>query len=46
MTPSAWIAMAVTMSVITFFTVKFLVMVLRTPPRPEDDEGGAPKPPV
>ena len=44
MTPSAWIAMAVTMSVITFFTVKYFVMVLRTPPRPEDDE--APKPPV
>ncbi len=45
MTTSAWIAMAVTMSVITFFTVQYFVMVLRAPPPREDDEGGAPKPP-
>ena len=33
MTPSAWIMLAITWSVIVFFAGRFLLAVLRTPPR-------------
>lgn len=33
MTASAWAMLAATWAVITFFTLKFFLAVLRTPPR-------------
>lgn len=36
MTTGAWIMLAVTWTVITFFTVRFFLAVLRTPPRDEE----------
>jgi hypothetical protein len=36
MTVSAWIMLAITWSVISFFTVGFFVAVVRTPPREGD----------
>jgi hypothetical protein len=43
MTTSAWLMLAVTWSVIAFFTVRFFLAVLKTPMRPgpdgEDDAG-------
>lgn len=38
MTPAAWIMLVVTWSVITFFAGRFLLAVLRTPPRSGKDE--------
>ena len=35
LTAAAWVMMLLTWSVILFFTVKFFLMVLRTPPRDE-----------
>ncbi len=37
MTSAAWFMFAATCSVITFFTVKFFLMVLRTPVRREGE---------
>lgn len=39
MNGTAWTMMLVTWAVILFFTAKFFIKVLRTPPKP-DDEGG------
>lgn len=36
MTGSAWLMLIITWTVVTFFTVKFFLAVLRTPPRDED----------
>jgi hypothetical protein len=36
-TGAAWLMLAVTWAVIVFFTAKFFLMVLRTPPREEGD---------
>jgi hypothetical protein len=33
MTGSAWLMLGVTWGVVIFFTAKFFLMVLRTPPR-------------
>jgi hypothetical protein len=33
MTGSAWVMLGVTWSVVIFFTAKFFLMVLRTPPK-------------
>jgi hypothetical protein len=43
MTGAAWVMLIVTWSVITFFTAKFFIKVVRTPPRQEDGglEGAA-----
>jgi hypothetical protein len=38
MTPWAWLTMLVTWSVITFFTVRFFWMCVRTGDSEEDDE--------
>lgn len=35
MTTPAWIMLVVTWSVVAFFTVRFFLAVLRTPPRDE-----------
>lgn len=43
MTPSAWIMLSITWSVIVFFAGRFLLAVIRTPPRsaekPTDESG-------
>ena len=36
MTTNAWIMLAITWSVISFFTGRFFMKVLMTPPRPDD----------
>lgn len=36
MTTAAWVMLAITWSVIAFFTGRFFVKVLMTPPRPDD----------
>jgi hypothetical protein len=38
MTGAAWAMMIVTWSVITFFTVRFFLKVLKTPPATEDGQ--------
>ncbi len=37
MTTAAWAMLAVTWAVISFFTIKFFVAVLRTPPSDDRD---------
>jgi hypothetical protein len=39
MTSSAWIMLAVTWSVIVFFTAKFFLKILRSPSIARDEEG-------
>lgn len=36
MTRSAWLMLGITWSVVIFFTARFFLKVLRTPPRDED----------
>ena len=38
MTAAAWLMLMATWAVVSFFTVRFFLAVLRTPPR-EDDDG-------
>ncbi len=38
MTGAAWAMLLVTWTVILFFTIKFFLMVLRTPPPQEDGQ--------
>ena len=38
MTSPAWIMLGITWSVILFFTGKFFLKVLNTPPRPDDED--------
>lgn len=38
MTGSAWLMLGATFTVVTFFTVKFFLKVLRTPAGPGDDQ--------
>ena len=38
MTGTAWAMLALTWVVVCFFTVRFFLKVVRTPPRPSDDE--------
>jgi hypothetical protein len=38
MTQTAWVMMLASWAVILFFTTRFFVKVLRTPPHPEDGE--------
>ncbi len=37
MTSSAWITMLITWAVIAFFTIRFFLKVLTTPPKDEPD---------
>jgi hypothetical protein len=38
MTSSAWLMLGITWAVIAFFTVRFFIKVLRTPPRPAGED--------
>lgn len=37
MTAEAWVTLILTWAVITYFTARFFLKVLRTPPRGEED---------
>lgn len=38
MSGTAWAMMLGTWAVITYFTAKFFIKVVRTPPRPDDED--------
>lgn len=38
MTGTAWTMLALTWAVVSFFTIRFFLKVMRTPPSPSDDE--------
>jgi hypothetical protein len=40
MSGAAWTMLICTWAVVAFFTIKFFLKVLRTPPRPDDPDDG------